>query len=376
MPSIEDNLCYSVSGCAAHTRFVPLLPPEWKDCSPNFKLKTTSKTEAKKEEEENEISFVWENAPRRETKAYRDNVKAYSHLPNGTAILDSKWVLARLFEKKHNDAIGEMESNFPLLAYLESHCFRGPDGYLKFCVQVLFNEEIDENKDLDQNSDTAVSFPDLLFNGGKCPTNLPKEPSSLWVVKDAFSNGAGGIWVVDKESAATLQTTNNNGNDGPLYDNHRYVAQRYAWPPVLYGGRKCHVRVYGLITADGRAFVHKRAFLHVANDDFSYETNRDGNGERNSPHFEDSVHITNCCANSHDDAKFAGEILADLEAMEPSVEEETGQTIVPLAPFFASMKSSLAALTQRAWPFISGGQRNGGLEYLGKLIEGCSRASF
>jgi hypothetical protein len=59
----------------------------------------------------------------------------------------------------------------------------------------------------------------------------------------------------------------------PLLEEHRYVAQRYAWPPVLFDDRKCHVRVYALMTCDGRAFVHKRAFLHVANEPFSYQPN-------------------------------------------------------------------------------------------------------
>ena len=55
----------------------------------------------------------------------------------------------------------------------------------------------------------------------------------------------------------------------PLCEEHRYVAQRYAWPLVLFRQRKCHVRVYALITSDGRAHVHNSCFLHVANDLFS-----------------------------------------------------------------------------------------------------------
>lgn len=382
---------YCITGSAAHTRLVPLLPSSWEDCSPA----ATNINSRNNEKERTSVrpDFVWENAPRRETKAYRDTLKAYSHLPNGTDILDSKWVLARLFHEKYHqvklDTKQEHSSqqfdektddSIHGLATLESHCFRGPLGYQAFC-QLVFDtskKEVDETKK--KNSSYNPVFPDLLIRNGACPSQVPEEPSSLWVVKDAFANGAGGIFVVDANNAQELIST--ESNQGPLYEDHRYVAQRYAWPPVLYDGRKCHVRVYGLITSDGRAFVHKRAFLHVANDLFSYKNNSttDATATSNSKekgataslsqsqgrsHFKDSVHITNCCANSHDNAKFAGEILADLEATEFAVDPGTGQTIVPLGPFFPSMKASLAALAQRSWPFVSGGQANNGFEYLG-----------
>ena len=131
------------------------------------------------------------------------------------------------------------------------------------------------------------------------PTQLPlpppPSPTNLWVIKDAMSNGAGGIWIVDETNVHDFVLTedaqhqddeddmnegvnNVNGNNhghcnktiatttssssssssssttiSPkstmlLHPTHRYVAQRYAWPPTLYNGRKCHVRVYALIT--------------------------------------------------------------------------------------------------------------------------------
>lgn len=391
MTDQDGVIRYSVSGSAAHMRLVPLLPKEWFDCSPSFcrgKKDAGNDNSNNANDNNNDTptpppQFVWENAPRKDSKPHRDTLKAYSHLPNGTAILDSKWVLARLLVVDDNEDSSRGSSKFPHLAALESHCFRGPQGYATFCQQVMFSKEESSQATTTDTSTTdattAPIFPDLLTDNGKCPSHLPPAPSSLWVVKDAFSNGAGGIWVVDQGSAHTLDSIsidNNSSsnssstsitykNDGPLYQEHRYVAQRYTWPPVLYGGRKCHVRVYGLITADGRAFVHRRAFLHVANDDFSYNDNSHNTDDSNNNCGQDSVHITNCCANSHDDSKFAGEILADLEATEYSVEGETGQTIVPLGPFFESMKDSLAALTERSMPFLSGGQGNNGFEYLG-----------
>jgi selenocysteine lyase/cysteine desulfurase len=159
--------------------------------------------------------------------------------------------------------------------------------------------------------------------------------------------------VVGPENASTFVTQETS----PLYPEHRYVAQRYVWPPVLFGGRKCHVRVYGLLTSDGRAFVHHRAFLHVANDAF---TTKDGS---TAGSFQDSVHITNCCTNSDDDEKFAGEILADFEQTESTTRD--GQPVVPLAQFFPSIKACISTLAKRVFPFLQGGQANHGFEYLG-----------
>ena len=91
------------------------------------------------------------------------------------------------------------------------------------------------------------------------------------------------------------------------------------------------------MTGDGGVFVHRRAFLHVANRPFVYhrcmeeeESGGDGDtdgadggetgggAERNETtkgtkqHLEDEVHLTNCCANSNDPNRFLGEICADL----------------------------------------------------------------
>jgi selenocysteine lyase/cysteine desulfurase len=153
-----------------------------------------------------------------------------------------------------------------------------------------------------------------------------------------------------------------------LYPQHKYVAQKYVWPPLLYGGKKFHVRVYATITYDGRAFVHRRAFLHVANEPFNVTTSGRGGEEM----YDDTVHITNCCANSHDDRKFAGEILADFEESEFTTrqEEESAttapvQAVVPLAEFFPSVKATVSEVARRAFPFLDGGQKNNGFEYCG-----------
>ena len=138
-----------------------------------------------------------------------------------------------------------------------------------------------------------------------------------------------------------------SASSSPLIKDHSYVAQAYAWPPVLYGGRKCHVRAYGLLTSDGLAYLHEAAFLHVANEPFSIS--RTG----------DSTHVTNCCANSHDPHKFAGEICANLRAIE-SRTTFSGEPIVPLGKFWPAFKACLAEFADKTAPFVQGGEANGG----------------
>ena len=333
-----EGIRYQVSGCAAHSRLVPLLPSDWLDESSTINV-------------DDAPDFLWENAPRNETRAYRDIVKCYSHLPNGTAILDDKWALARLFSStNHTNPSNAKTAAAPNLATLESHCFRGITGFQAFCTRIHMMNDIPIEEPI--CNDEPFQFPDLLEEANddaKCKVNCAiPAPTNLWVVKDANSNGAGGIWIVGPQNAAQFSDVTTS----PLLEEHRYVAQRYA-SPVLYGGRKCHVRVYGLLTSDGRAFVHERAFLHVANEPFSFQDSE----------FEESVHITNCCANSHDQHKFAGEICADFGATEFT--EYQGQTVVPLGPFFPSISASVAELSRRAFPFLRGGEANNGFEYLG-----------
>lgn len=327
---------FEVTGCAARTRIAPLLPEDWLE------------HQGKKENQEGYNStttkavphFLWENAPRRDTKEYRDYVKCYSHLPNGLAVLDSKWALARLFAAPEGAA-----------ATLDSHCFRGSAGFGRFCDKVgMFRV----NEEKEEDASPQQRLPDIFDDDDNEQVgSYPPAPRNIWVVKDDMSNGAGGIWMVSPDNAAKFLATSNSSSS-PLVEEHRYVAQQYTWPPVLFQGKKCHVRVYGLMTADGRAFVHSKCFLHVANETF-----------QSTSFEEDSVHITNCCANSHDKTKFAGEICADLSLQDFGTTTDCGQPIIPLGKFFDSIAASVALLGKRSFPFLKGGDLNNGLEYLG-----------
>jgi selenocysteine lyase/cysteine desulfurase len=98
----------------------------------------------------------------------------------------------------------------------------------------------------------------------------------------------------------------------------------------------------------------------VANDLFTATA-----GETKRNEYEPSVHITNCCANSHDPSKFSGEILADLQSKETCLSTESGETVVALGSFWESISASVAELARRTSPFLQGGEANNGFEYLG-----------
>lgn len=244
--------------------------------------------------------------------------------------MDSKWVLGRLLGQ---DTTSDGKSNLDL-AVLETHCFRGISGFKEFSTLV----ELPTRSTFDPSN---LSFRDLQSEfDTPSPTSDDVASPNWWVVKDAKANGAGGIAVVTSSELPEM-----------LHENHDYVAQRYTWPIVLYGGRKSHVRVYALLTSDGRAFVHRQCFLHVANGSFA------------SNSMEDSVHITNCCANSHDVSKFAGEICADLSSSETLTKNL--QPVVGLADYRLSIEASVKAVAENVFPFVRGGGVNGGFEYMG-----------
>ena len=411
-------LSYHITGRVAHDRILPLLLRTAADLDEhNVRWMPVIASSEEAVAESSATDFLWENAPRRECKNVRDWVRCYSHLPNGSALLDSKWVLGRLLgtasaaasaatttscessQREHDDPQSH-------LATLKTHCFRGISGFQEFAERVglLANgatankveRETTTTTTMDETS-TSYYFRDLILNDtddtelcGNANPCCNQERPNLWVVKDSHSNGAGGIWVVGPANVAqfmldsSTQQQQPQQQQSPLYEKHTYVAQAYTWPPVLFRRRKCHVRVYAAWTCDGRAWCHRRCFLHVANDPFVLHNNQFESSLSSSSSYQDSVHITNCCANSHDEGKFAGEICADLEAWEhcpwggsTTVAGGGGASdntinftaddnfIVGLAAFAPSIRASIAALADRTFPFLRGGQGNRGFEYLG-----------
>jgi hypothetical protein len=212
------------------------------------------------------LDFLWENAPRNETKHIRDYVKCYSHLPNGS-ILDDKWALARLMgqhptssssvtsgsnaadghgnirrgghgeRRMRDESNTTTNSNNCYLATLESHCFRGTNGFEIFANRVgllhrsppppttLMNNNITTSTSVSTDADQTLlkyQFDDLILRSSTTNTSSlmtmtkdsavgpPPMPSNLWVIKDSNSNGAGGIWIVDESNVYDFIPHNNN----------------------------------------------------------------------------------------------------------------------------------------------------------------------
>ena len=335
----EENsrYTYQVSGKAAHDRIVPLLPNDWVEHNHTHRSNNN-------DNDDNVPDFLWENAPRQDTKQYRDNVKCYSHLPNGISILDDKWKLARLSTTINQTTNREL--------FLLSYCFRGKHAFQKLYDEtLLLQSSLDSTNDKNSKSTTLFDLDPSYSPSSSIQnddqdgaSNFNDDINNMWVIKDANANGAGGIWIVNEDNKHTFL----DEETCPFIEDHRYVCQKYAWPLRLYQGRKCHVRVYGLITSTNEAYLHRQAFLHVANRPYSSDDMRD------------DVHITNCCANSQDNQLFAGEICADLTL---PANNDTG--VVGLTEYFSSMKESFHALIQSAFPFMKGGDANHGFEYVG-----------
>ena len=367
---------YIITGKAGHERLCPLLPLHWKDVT------LTSRQDLFVDDQNEEDcseqigaspDFVWENQYNaRATRVYRDQLKCYSHLPNG-CLLDDKWALARL---------SQQSTSKPFL--LESHCFVGKDGFQNFIAKVGLLTELGsliQKKTTESKNPSFVKLHEIsrILNNkkerhveGDILKDLVEEenhPDQIWVIKDASSNGAGGIWFVCKD------TINEFLQSCPLISGHRYVAQHYVYPPLLYSGRKFHVRAYAIITCHSEIYLHGLGFLHVANQPFS----RDSNG------YEPEVHITNCCANSHDDTKFTGEIVAKmfdstsfslsdldqrqkLDGLDQGQELDDldqGQELVDLSPFLPSIIENLQWILESFHPFVKGGTHIRAFQYLG-----------
>lgn len=198
-PNNKRSIYYRVTGSAAYARIQPLVPKEWIPIgpySPNNKENSSA---------DHPIDFLWENAPRSQTKALRDTVCAYSHLPNGTSILDSKWVLARLLEGPHA---------------LETYCFKGCD------FNQFARERFQTNCQREYMTD--YPFPDLLLideEKALHETDAPTHPSrpNLWFIKDAQANGAGGLWMVGNHNWKSFLIGSESPT--PLIQDHHYVAQ-------------------------------------------------------------------------------------------------------------------------------------------------------
>ena len=153
--------------------------------------------------EANRIDFVWQNAATIKMKRHREEATVYSHLSNAE-ILEDKASLANL---QHAIPVPEW-SEAGVLAGVE---VTGRTGLEAWCM--------------------ARFESDSVRTGGR------------WVVKDAGANGAAGVWVIVKGNWRQVLSQ--------VDENARLAMQAYVERPLLWHGRKVHLRCYALLFGDG-----------------------------------------------------------------------------------------------------------------------------
>ena len=346
---LSEPITYAVTGAAAAERVVPLLRPRLEpDASPEMREKSERKsagikgwhgarpifplTDAEsgvrysfcddpcvpgKEDEQRVPLFFWENARSRLTRSWRDKTRCYSHMPAASDILDDKWRFALLSDSMDCPT-------------LKTHCVYGHE---------------------------FASWAECAFK--------KDDFEGSWFLKDAETNGAGGVWLVTSRNWRDFASSTDGHYFGPKT---RLVLQEHVPGRLrLWKGRKTHIRAYVLLTADGAAYVHRKCFLHAANKPFA----------KGSDEQDDQIHITNCCANSSNPELFAGEISIDFldgsfceyaSASIPQDDKESGEFGVLDCDYtgaFASVSSSVAQMAAALAPFSEGAERNGGFEFIG-----------
>ena len=148
----RDAIYFEVTGCAAYSRIQPLLPCEWIDSSATSTIAAATTAAVA---EKRAPLFLWENAPRPETRDYRDQVLCYSHLPNGLSVLDSKWALARLFRD------GEMDDR--IIVLYQVIAFEANQDFNYFVIRSACSSRPSRHQW--RNLRQGGGFPDLLEAG-------------------------------------------------------------------------------------------------------------------------------------------------------------------------------------------------------------------
>jgi len=280
---------YKISGSSAHTRITPILRSI--ESANNVKFVQCEGRSDVGGIEDGDVKFMWENTPtsyskKKHLSSVPPTMSFYNHLPNHT-ILDSKFTLALLSST---------------IQTLGSSC-----GVVDSSLCVNSSKVDDFIRDVyDTTRQTTVE-------------GRRGERPNMWVIKDAETNGAGGIWILSSANYRTfLDPLTSPLKSSQSCLNARYVVQRYSYPLMLVEGRKAHIRLYGLLKTnalgDAEPWISRHAFLHVSNKPFcGYEGGDEEDGE---------IHISNCCANSDNKEAFRGEICINLEEKSSDVEDD------------------------------------------------------
>jgi len=191
-----------------------------------------------------------------------------------------------------------------------SRCFEDK----RILGEVLSSSVIEESKDGPGGLDRRPRHLECVSIGSPDDFETwwarPNVTKRVWVLKDALANGGCGLWFIDREASSdrdfALQVIRGKSEAG--FTLQEYLPGR----PLLWQGRKFHFRVGGVVTATGRAYLHRTAFVHPANKDFV-----DDPIALKDP----GVHVTNLCVNLglNDPSRFVGEIREDLPTDRPNL---------------------------------------------------------
>ena len=335
------TLTYHITGESARVRILPLLHsltsklhPSTKWCSFDPFTKSSSAVP----------DFVWENNPTPSKLALKwldgsIRPKVFNHLPCPPRFYDSKATLSNL-----SDDILK---------------FGGGGGVLpSVCVSVTSttsntsntsNTNSTSNNNNTSNSNNSID----LTRDFKKLVKLDDTQDNMFVVKDAGTNGAGGVWVVnetnlptviesltqspspspnpnmDEQSAIAQSKAKTNEKTSTISKTNTktkptYVMQQYTPEPMLfsYKGsvRKSHIRMYALLSSSPPyAHLHNSHFLHLANRPYSESHSPACNNSTSAEDggiggFNPQIHLTNCCMNDGDRDLFSGEICRSFQA--------------------------------------------------------------
>jgi hypothetical protein len=248
----EPGITYYISGSTSADRIEPVLRRSF---GARFAGAMSTAAETRR------VDFVWQNAPTISMKRHREAAVVYNHLSNAE-ILEDKAHLASL----QKTIPREQWEQAGVLAGME---VAGREGLEEWCTRQFGGAQAGDGPE-----------------GGR------------WVVKDAGANGAAGVWVIVRGNWRSVLAEVDEGA--------RLAMQQYVERPLLWQGRKVHLRCYALLFGDGAGYLYRLALLHAANKPYTEP-------DCTAPAFDAEVHITNCCANKQG-SEFAGEVIVDLRA--------------------------------------------------------------
>ena len=273
----------------------------------------------------------------------------FEYIVNGTAAIKRIVPLLQERERLGLDFVpfqsGEEDSSGPIGLVWETTCSK---SYRRLHSSAIVLNRLHNSQVLENKASLAVLQTRLTSQEGVIPTHIASsfeevarwakmkwsngnehdEEDDWWVVKAAGGNGGKDIWVINGLTWQEMVSTE------LLHRSHSselYVIQRYIQQPMLWRGRKFHLRCYTLLKGNMQTYVYRKAFILSASD--SYDTN--------SSH--DSLkHITNLSVNKGSPSH-PGQVPTDLMTDFPfafeALQRIWGNLILAATPFMSRQVS-------------------------------------